>query len=83
MSKCVNLTVPVRAPFLARALPGWGARENILMCDTKGVLYKGRKGRRRTGALYAETSARTLANPLQGADIFRRMVVCDTKWCEA
>jgi len=46
-------------------------RENILMCDTKGVLYAGRsEGMNRYKARYVrETSARTLADALKGADV--------------
>ncbi|MCC7001526.1 MAG: NADP-dependent malic enzyme [Gemmatimonadaceae bacterium] len=47
-------------------------REHILMCDRKGVIYKGRvddmdpyKAR-----FQAETSARTIADALVGADVF-------------
>ena len=47
-------------------------RENIIMCDTKGVIYKGRtegmnpyKERFATG----DTAARTLAEALKGADV--------------
>jgi len=47
-------------------------RENILMCDTKGVVYKGRKeGMNPYKELFAaETEARTLADALVGADVF-------------
>src|SRR6202165_4701372 len=47
-------------------------RENILMCDTKGVLYKGRKeGMNAYKERFTiETSARTLADALQEADVF-------------
>jgi malate dehydrogenase (oxaloacetate-decarboxylating)(NADP+) len=46
--------------------------ENILMCDTKGVLYKGRtEGMNPYKERFAaETSARTLADALRGADVF-------------
>src|SRR5215471_5981977 len=50
-----------------------GARpENILMCDTKGVLYKGRtEGMNRYKERFAaDTQARTLAEALVGADVF-------------
>jgi len=42
------------------------------MCDTKGVLYKGRtEGMNRYKERYAaDTKARTLADALQGADVF-------------
>ena len=47
-------------------------RENILMCDTKGVLYNGRtEGMNPYKQRFsAETSARTLAEAMQGADVF-------------
>jgi malate dehydrogenase (oxaloacetate-decarboxylating)(NADP+) len=47
-------------------------RENILMCDTKGVLYQGRtEGMNKYKAGFArQTEARTLADALRGADVF-------------
>jgi malate dehydrogenase (oxaloacetate-decarboxylating)(NADP+) len=47
-------------------------RENIIMCDTKGVIYEGRKeGMNPYKARYAaRTKARTLAEALIGADVF-------------
>ncbi len=47
-------------------------RENILMCDTKGVIYKGRtEGMNKYKARFAAaTDARTLAEALHGADVF-------------
>jgi len=47
-------------------------RENITMCDTSGVIYKGRtKGMNPYKERFArETSARTLADALAGADVF-------------
>jgi len=47
-------------------------RENILMCDTKGVLYKGRtEGMNSYKQRFAvETKARTLADAFRGADVF-------------
>jgi malate dehydrogenase (oxaloacetate-decarboxylating)(NADP+) len=47
-------------------------RENILMCDTKGVIYEGRTaGMNAYKARYAaKTEARTLTEALQGADVF-------------
>jgi len=46
--------------------------ENILMCDSKGVMYKGRKeGMNKYKEPFArETAARTLADALKGADVF-------------
>jgi malate dehydrogenase (oxaloacetate-decarboxylating)(NADP+) len=47
-------------------------RENILMCDTKGVIYKGRQAGMNPykERFAAETAARTLADALVGADVF-------------
>ncbi|HKW99362.1 MAG TPA: NADP-dependent malic enzyme [Bryobacteraceae bacterium] len=47
-------------------------RENILMCDTKGVLYKGRTEGMNTykQRFAADTRARTLADAFRGADVF-------------
>jgi malate dehydrogenase (oxaloacetate-decarboxylating)(NADP+) len=47
-------------------------RENILMCDTKGVIFEGRtEGMNPYKARYAaRTDARTLAEALAGADVF-------------
>jgi malate dehydrogenase (oxaloacetate-decarboxylating)(NADP+) len=47
-------------------------RENILMCDTKGVIYKGRtEGMNSYKEMFAaETPARTLADAFVGADVF-------------
>ena len=45
---------------------------NVTLCDTKGVVYRGRvEGMNQWKSAHAvETSARTLAQALQGADIF-------------
>ncbi len=47
-------------------------RENLTMCDTSGVIYKGRKdGMNKYKDYFAvETEARTLAQALVGADVF-------------
>ena len=47
-------------------------RENIFMCDSKGVIYEGRPGGYDASkALYAQnTDARTLADAVNGADVF-------------
>jgi len=47
-------------------------KENIIMCDTKGVIYKGRKEKmnRFKEEFAAETDCRTLADALKGADVF-------------
>jgi malate dehydrogenase (oxaloacetate-decarboxylating)(NADP+) len=46
--------------------------ENILLCDTKGVIYRGRTtGMNQWKSAHAvETEARTLADALVGADVF-------------
>ncbi|HEX3486173.1 MAG TPA: malic enzyme-like NAD(P)-binding protein [Micropepsaceae bacterium] len=48
------------------------ARSNVILCDTKGVIYSGRKeGMNQWKAPYAsETNARTLEEALDGADVF-------------
>src|SRR6476619_4735586 len=47
-------------------------RENLILCDTKGVIYEGRtEGMNQwKSAHVAKTKARTLADALQGADVF-------------
>jgi len=46
-------------------------RENVLVTDSKGVLHAGREGLDESKKRYArETSARTLAEAMPGADIF-------------
>ncbi|KYG64156.1 NAD-binding malic protein [Bdellovibrio bacteriovorus] len=47
-------------------------RENIIMCDSQGVIYKGRTvGMNKYKEFFAaETEARTLTQALQGADVF-------------
>ncbi|HRN87241.1 NADP-dependent malic enzyme [Hyphomicrobium sp.] len=47
-------------------------KENIILCDTKGVIYQGRKeGMNQWKSAYAsKTTARTLADALVGADAF-------------
>ena len=46
--------------------------DNLILCDTKGVIYQGRKdGMNQWKSGYAvKTSARTLAEALDGADVF-------------
>jgi malate dehydrogenase (oxaloacetate-decarboxylating)(NADP+) len=46
--------------------------ENLILCDTKGVIYAGRKeGMNQWKSAYAvKTEARTLAQALKGADVF-------------
>ncbi len=47
-------------------------RQNIIVCDSKGVIYPGRPGGMdETKAQYAQdTTARTLSDAIQGTDIF-------------
>jgi malate dehydrogenase (oxaloacetate-decarboxylating)(NADP+) len=47
-------------------------RENVILCDTKGVIYQGRKeGMNQWKSAYqAKTKARTLADAMKGADVF-------------
>ena len=57
----------------AELLRAMGMRpENITMCDTKGVLYRGRtEGMNQWKSAHAvDTSARTLTQALEGADVF-------------
>ncbi|MBN9277402.1 MAG: NADP-dependent malic enzyme, partial [Hyphomicrobium sp.] len=58
---CLDLLVAMGMP-----------RENILLCDTKGVIYQGRKdGMNQWKSTYAvKTSARTLDDAMKGADAF-------------
>jgi len=46
--------------------------ENVIMCDTKGVIYQGRtEGMNQWKSAHAcKTEARTLAEALEGADVF-------------
>jgi malate dehydrogenase (oxaloacetate-decarboxylating)(NADP+) len=46
--------------------------ENLVLCDTKGVIYQGRQdGMNQWKSSYAvDTKARTLAEALEGADVF-------------
>lgn len=46
--------------------------ENAILCDTKGVIYKGRKeGMNQWKSAHAvDTKARTLADAMKGADVF-------------
>jgi malate dehydrogenase (oxaloacetate-decarboxylating)(NADP+) len=48
------------------------APENVILCDTKGVVYRGRQsGMNQWKSAHAvETSARTLDDAMQGADVF-------------
>ncbi|RIK57697.1 NADP-dependent malic enzyme [candidate division KSB1 bacterium] len=48
------------------------SRQNLILCDTKGVVYAGRKENMNPykAKLAAETKARTLAEAVAGADVF-------------
>ncbi len=54
-------------------------RENITLCDTKGVIYKGRtQGMNPYKQRFAvETDRRTLADAVRGADVFVGLSVAD------
>ncbi len=57
----------------AELLRAMGMRpENIIMCDTKGVLYRGRtEGMNQWKSAHAvETTVRSLSQALEGADVF-------------
>ena len=47
-------------------------RENLILCDTKGVVYRGRKeGMNKYKEYFAvDTTCRTLADAMKGADVF-------------
>ncbi len=47
-------------------------KQNLVMCDTKGVIYKGRPGKLNPEKeeFAADTSQRTLADAMKGADVF-------------
>ncbi len=59
--------------------------ENVLMCDSKGVLYKGREDLEEDHPRYNkykayfanETDARTLEDAMRGADVFAGVSVAD------
>lgn len=54
-------------------------KENLLMCDSKGVIYKGRSGKLNPEKeeFAAETDARSLADAMKGADVFIGVSVKD------
>ncbi|MBW8270254.1 NADP-dependent malic enzyme [Caldovatus aquaticus] len=57
----------------AELLKAMGMRpENVVLCDTKGVIWRGRReGMNQWKSAHAvETKARTLAEALEGADVF-------------
>ena len=58
----------------------WGVkRENIMLCDSKGVVYKGRtEGMNKYKERFlVETDARTLSDALRGADVFYGLSVAN------
>ncbi len=58
----------------------WGVkRENIMLCDSKGVVYKGRKEgmNKYKERFVVDTDARTLADALRGADVFYGLSVAN------
>ena len=58
----------------------WGVkRENIMLCDSKGVIYKGRtEGMNKYKERFlVDTDARTLADALRGADVFYGLSVAN------
>jgi malate dehydrogenase (oxaloacetate-decarboxylating)(NADP+) len=58
----------------------WGVkRENITLCDSKGVVYKGRKEgmNKYKERFMVDTDARTLAEALRGADVFYGLSVAN------
>ncbi len=58
----------------------WGVkRENIMLCDSKGVVYKGRKEgmNKYKERFLVDTDARTLADALRGADVFYGLSVAN------
>ena len=53
-------------------------RKNILMVDSRGVIYKGREGLNKYKERFAPaTEARTLADAVRGADVFYGLSVAD------
>ena len=63
----------------ARLYKALGVKEeNMIMCDSKGVIYTGRAGLNAEKEEFAvETSARTLTEALVGADMFLGLSVAD------
>ena len=58
----------------------WGVkRENIMLCDSRGVVYKGRQEglNKYKERFLVETDARTLADALNGADVFYGLSVAN------
>jgi malate dehydrogenase (oxaloacetate-decarboxylating)(NADP+) len=58
----------------------WGVkRENIMLCDSRGVVYKGRKEgmNQYKERFLVETDARTLADAVRGSDVFYGLSVAN------
>ncbi|GAB4541248.1 MAG: NADP-dependent malic enzyme [Anaerolineales bacterium] len=58
----------------------WGVkRENIMLCDSKGVIYKGRTANmnKYKERFLVDTDARTLTDALRGADVFYGLSVAN------
>jgi malate dehydrogenase (oxaloacetate-decarboxylating)(NADP+) len=57
----------------------WGVkRENIMMCDSKGVIHTGRTDLNKYKQRFAlDTDARTLSDALRGADVFYGLSVAN------
>lgn len=54
-------------------------RENVIMCDSKGVIYKGRPGLNAEKLEFAsDTPLRTLEEAIKGADLFLGLSVADS-----
>lgn len=54
-------------------------RENVIMCDSKGVIYKGRPGLNTEKLEFAsDTPLRTLEEAIKGADLFLGLSVADS-----
>jgi len=54
-------------------------KENIVMCDSRGVIYRGRAERMTSEKeeFASDTKARTLAEAMKGADVFMGLSVAD------
>lgn len=53
-------------------------KENLILCDSKGVIYEGRQGLTEEKAAFAaKTDMRTLAEAMRGADVFMGLSVKD------
>jgi malate dehydrogenase (oxaloacetate-decarboxylating)(NADP+) len=54
-------------------------KENLLMCDSRGVIYKGRDAKlsAQKSEFVRDTEARSLADAMKGADVFAGLSVAD------